>query len=132
LPTLAYAQLTSCTLPADAELSAEGDAARLRVTRGRVVVSITVPKSILEWFVDAADPHAGLAVSDWCDYTGYGESRAAVLEEQMAADTALFVERLLASELRVSAANTTASKVVMEWRINGAWAQAIPLSAAVT
>jgi hypothetical protein len=97
---------------------------RVPKTEG-IFFTVTIPKSVLEWFASATDGTREVW-SDWADYyPTQGESRVD-LEADMAADIEWFILTLLACSVRVANAN---KKTSLEWELNGEW-QKLHLSAA--
>lgn len=123
--TLASQRLLELTLPDGACVTREGEAVELSLRRSTLRVAVTVPATVLEWFVEASDRSSGASVQDWCDYEGYDSTPAAQLDRDMANDVETFVGRLLNSELRLDKRGS--SNVVLEWKIGDVWEQAIPL-----
>lgn len=98
----------------------------LSLHRAALQVTVTVPVSVLEWSVEASDRTSGARVEDWCDYEGYDSTSVDQLDRDMADDVEKFVSRLLSSELRLG--NLGRSGVSLEWRVDEAWQQAVPLT----
>src|SRR5262245_13438294 len=111
--------------PEGAQVSREGEAIRLSIDRSPLQITVTVPVSALEWFVEAIDRSSGASVNDWCDYEGYDDSLNEQLDRDMAADVEKFVGQLLSRELRLQSRAT--GGIAVEWRVGDAWHQAIPL-----
>jgi hypothetical protein len=112
-------------LPGNASIGERGDAVQLHVRSNEVEVVVTVPKSVREWFVEASDPATGARIEDWCDYDGYDFRPEERLDQDMADDVSLFVQRLLSSDLRLEAEGRTR----LLWKLSGSWQQAVPLDA---
>jgi hypothetical protein len=82
---------------------------------------VTVPDSVLEWFVTANE--CGKEIwSDWVDYYACeGETRQ-VLEESMATEVSNYIGALAASEFRLSPASTSGRRSCnLEWHRHGTW-----------
>jgi hypothetical protein len=126
-PTRASQRLLELALPAGARVHTKGEAVALSFHRAGLQVTVTVPISVLEWFVEASDRSSGASVEDWCDYEGYDSTPAEQLDREMADDVEKFVARLLRSELRIDKRGS--SKVALEWKVGDAWEQAVPLMA---
>ena len=102
----------------------------LSVTHGTILVVVTVPDEVLEWFVDASDETCGRKVSDWCDYTGYEDTPPEQLAVDMAGDVSAFAQSLLSRHLRFAERHGLfRSKAALEWKVDGVWEQAVPLTA---
>jgi hypothetical protein len=123
--TLASQRLLELTPPDGACVTEKGEAVELSLRRSTLYVAVTVPVTVLEWFVEASDRSSGASVQDWCDYEGYDSTPVAQLDRDMADDVGTFVARLLNSELRLDRRGS--SNVVLQWKIGDGWEQAIPL-----
>jgi len=99
-----------------------GESAQIALRHDDIVVTVTVPDSVLEWYVDV-DDSAGSSIHDWCDYTGYDRTPVDQLAQDMADDIAQFLDRLSSRPLRVS---RTSKKPTLEWFDAGVWSQAVP------
>lgn len=113
------------SLPADASVAELGDAVQLHVRRNELEVVVTVPKTVREWFVEATDATTGARTEDWCDYDGYDSTAPERLDQDMAEEVALFVQRLLDSDLRLE----VKGRVKLLWKLSDTWQQAVPLNA---
>ncbi len=112
-----------------ASLEEQAEAFELTVQRGSIYVLITVPKSVLEWFVDAREDSTARSTTDWCDYTGYDDTPESELAVDMADDLKLFVRRILQRPLRfVDRRGILRKRFALEWECNGRWEQAIPMA----
>src|SRR5262245_11812926 len=100
-----------------------GAALTLTLVRNPVSITVTVPKTVREWFVDAVDEF-GASASDWRDYDGYDGSLPEQLGRDMAADIATFLDALLVSELRLRPGSGP-ERCVLEWLVEGVWRQAL-------
>jgi len=100
-----------------------GDAVQLHVRRNELEIVVTVPKTVREWFVEATDASTGARTEDWCDYDGYDSSTPERLDLTMAEDVALFVHRLLTSDLRFE----VEGRAKLLWKLADSWQQAVPL-----
>ena len=118
----------------------------LEAKRDSVTIRVTVPKDVLEWFVDAAEDGI-VAMQDWFDYEGYDDTPRQQLARQMASDVDQFVTNLLNRNVRlVPRAQTSAEKFLsrwtksnvnriggkhdLEWKVDGSWEQATVLRTA--
>jgi hypothetical protein len=102
----------------------EGPAALvLRVTRNDVIVTLTVPRDVLEWFVDVADA-AGVVTSDWCDYEGYDDTPRELLHNDMATDVEQFLVAITSRPIRIVRA--ARAKPRLEWFHETRWCGAVP------
>jgi hypothetical protein len=125
MQTTASQRLLSMSLPADASVAERGDAVQLHVRRSELEVVVTVPKNVREWFVEATDPTTGARTEDWYDYDGYDSTAPERLDQDMAEEVSLFVERLLGSDLRFEVSD----RAKLLWKLSGTWQQAVPLDA---
>ncbi|MBL8524151.1 MAG: hypothetical protein JNN20_10710 [Betaproteobacteria bacterium] len=125
MQTVASQRLLSMSLPADALVAERGDAVQLHLRRNGLKVVVTVPKSVREWFVEATDATTGARTEDWCDYDGYDSTAPERLEQDMAEEVTLFVQRLLGSDLRFE----VKGHAKLLWKLSGTWQQAVPLAA---
>lgn len=104
------------------------DQYRAMIRRDHVELIVTVPKGVLEWFVDVKGPD-GAEVSDWCDYEGYDDSAADSLARDMTDDLDVFLSNALRSELRfVNLPALVGKKWRLEWFVDGVWRVAVPLT----
>jgi len=94
----------------------------------RIVFTITVPRTVLEWFAAATDGTMEMW-SDWADYYATEGETNEKLKTEMASDVERFILTLLASPVRRTE-ETTGSKAApsLEWERNGKW-QRLQLSA---
>lgn len=113
--------LESFTKATGTSLHREGEACVLELSRHGIVVKVTVPDEVLEWFVDVEEGD----VHDWWDYTGYDDTPADQLAEEMTADIAIFVGWLLTRKLRI---RRKSGSNVLEWLNEEEWNQAIPFT----
>jgi hypothetical protein len=104
----------------------KGEAIVLSLSRPELLVVVTVPLEVLEWFVEASDPTNGSRVQDWCDYEGYDSTATEQLDRDMADDVEHFVDRLLRRELRLG--KRGGDRISLEWKVGEAWRQAIPFT----
>jgi hypothetical protein len=112
-----------------ASLGEQAEALTLTIHRGSISVLLTVPKSVLEWFVDVRDEATARSVTDWCDYAGYDDTPDAQLSSDMADDLQSFVGRLLERPLRfVARPGVLRGGFAVEWELGGQWEQAVPLA----
>jgi hypothetical protein len=95
-----------------------------RIERAGLVIFVTVPKTVLEWFAEARQRE--LETSDWCDYAGYDSTPLETLSVQMAGDLRRFLHRLTTRELRLVSGETNRQKPRLEWLVGFEWEPAIP------
>jgi hypothetical protein len=91
----------------------------IRVIRPEnIAFEIVIPRTGHEWFVTAKAVETGKELwSDWMDY--YGERE---INLEMESDVEWFVERLLASTVRVVESKTfLGRRLKVEWRAGGDW-----------
>jgi hypothetical protein len=96
---------------------------KLNIVRSGIWLSVLIPRTVLEWWVEVTDIASGSIVEDWCDYAGYDASSAQALSEDMRTDVLSFVENAVARPLR-----TIADGRILEWNVGGDWLQAVPLA----
>ena len=125
--TRASQRLLELQAPHGARVYKKGEAVEISLHRAGLQVTVTVPISVLEWFVEASDRTSGASVEDWCDYEGHDATHAEQLDLAMAEDVEKFVSQLLRSELRIDKRGS--SKIALEWKVGDAWEQAVPLKA---
>lgn len=113
-------------------IAMKGEALELLLVRDDLDVRVTVPKNVLEWFVDVEHRASGSRATDWCDYEGYDNTPRPVLEERMANEVAAFVGRLVASELRCVVDSKRPNQCRLEWWLDTYWHQAVPFSEPAT
>lgn len=99
-------------------LETVGQADRVRVTKAGIEVVVTVPHTVLEWYVDAMDAGAGREWHEWFDYEGYDSTPRADLDAAMASDVRAFVSAVVERDLRMMREGKNA---LLEWRLDGAW-----------
>lgn len=87
-----------------------------------LVFNVTVPHSVLEWFVDAHDD-SGAIWSEWVDYYPInGETREQLLTE-MAFEIERFVAIMVNSEMRVLCDEAKTKKSI-ELKVGSSWQSA--------
>ena len=94
----------------------------LSIVRSAASLSILIPRTVLEWWVEVLDAASGKKIEDWCDYSGYESTPDYELSEAMRADVVCFIENVLMRPLRV-----TQDGCVLEWHVGKDWLQAVPL-----
>lgn len=97
---------------------------KLNIVRSGISLSVLIPRTVLEWWVEVSDTASAATVEDWCDYAGYNATSAQALSEDMRADVLSFVENAVARPLR-----TVRDGRVLEWNVGGHWLRAVPLAA---
>jgi hypothetical protein len=102
------------------------NAVELVIRRAGLIITITVPREIEEWYVDVEDPGTGLKARDWYDYAGYESVGNKDFDRDMAEDLKSFIENLVGRPLRMRDANTRKSRGVLEWQLDGTWTGAVP------
>lgn len=128
----------------DACVYTSGEARILDVKRAGLVVRVTVPMDVLEWFVDVHDGDTVVA-HDWWDYEGYDDKPTEKLAGYMTRDIKEFVVKLLDRDIRLvdrgpGIIEGAASKLLkrdvklfatkrnLEWLVEGSWEQALPFA----
>ncbi len=126
----------------DVSLRVSGEARELELARDGVMVRVTVPDNVLEWFVDVTESDCVVA-QDWADYEGYDDTPPEALAVSMTEDIAEFLEKLLQCDLRLVPGEPgvfddfarkyfrrkkkpARKKCILEWEVDGAWKQAVP------
>lgn len=125
-PTLASQRLLKLAVPSTAKVALVGESVVLSLRQTGLIVTVTVPLAVLEWFVDVSDCTSGARVQDWCDYEGYDSTPREELDRDMAEDLDEFVGQLLRRDLRIGSRER--SRISLEWRDGGTWKQAVPLA----
>lgn len=105
----------------DSELVELQNAIELRLQRAGLMIVITLPNDVPEWFVDVEDFGTSLKFHDWYDYAGYERSTVEQTDRDIAADLRLLVRHMLENPLRVRAVRQRGTKAVLESQVNGAW-----------
>jgi hypothetical protein len=95
----------------------------LKIVRSEVLLSVLIPRAVLEWWVEVNDTSSGKKVVDWCDYAGYDAAAEQELSEDMRTDVLRFVENILVRPLRLVDDGRT-----LQWGVGGDWFQAVPLA----
>jgi len=95
----------------------------LSITRLNVLLSILIPRTVLEWWVEVSDVSSGMKIKDWCDYAGYDATAEQELSENMRTDVVSFIENALARPLRIAE-----NSRILEWHVADGWRQAVPLA----
>ncbi len=54
---------------------------KLNIVRSGIVLSVLIPRTVLEWWVEVTDVAIGSTVEDWCDYAGYDATSAQALAD---------------------------------------------------
>lgn len=84
-----------------------------------LVIEVTVPYGVLEWFVDAKDD-SGMIWSEWANYYPiHGEKKEQLVTEMMC-DVERFVTILAKPEIRVSGDKGQSQRIV-ELKVGGSW-----------
>ncbi len=125
MPTIASQRLLELTLPVGVTVALQSEAVILLIRRDTLEVTVTVPTTVREWFVEANDSANDARVEDWCDYDGYDASSLAEIEHNMATEVLYFVERLLSRELRLGVDERGRTKLI--WKVENSWLQALPI-----
>lgn len=94
----------------------------LKIVRSNVWLSVLIPKTVLEWWVEVNDTSTGKKVVDWCDYAGYDASTESELSEDMRTDVLSFLENILTRPLRIGKNGR-----ILQWHVGREWLQAVPL-----
>jgi hypothetical protein len=102
-------------------LSEAAEHVKLRIERSGCAVSLVIPKSVLEFFVDVHDAAGVRRIQDWLDYAGYDATPESQLAEEMRAEVLTFVGRLLDRNLRFVPGGHN-----LEWQTGDRWLQAVP------
>ena len=126
MPTLAFQGLRRFGDHQEVLLRTHGQALELRVIRQEIEVTVTLPESVLEWFVHVRSLKTGSSCSDWIDYQRYDNGSVAENEQEMCDDVMSFVTQLLARDLRYVEAPESPSR--LEWLVDQGWQQAVPLT----
>ena len=95
---------------------------KLNIVRPGILLSVLIPRDVLEWWIEVSDMASGAKVEDWCDYAGYDASTKQEPSEDMRTDVLRFIENVVARPRRV-----TQDGHVLQWHIGGDWCQAVPL-----
>lgn len=118
------------------------DAKLLQIEAGDLIITVTVLRDALEWWVDVAENDDVVVIDSW-DYEDGDETPREDLAQSMAWDINVFVKNLLTRELRlVPAAQSGFGRVVwklmqrdirrpdrrhvLEWKMGGTWKPAVP------
>jgi len=92
----------------------------VRIPKSELVIEVTIPRDVLEWFVTATDSDGHELWRDWTDYNATsGETReqlAAVMER----DLRWFMEQAATQTVRVS---RSGGRNTLEWQVGGGWRQ---------
>jgi hypothetical protein len=102
-------------------ISEAAEDVQLRIERPGLSVSLVIPKSVLEFFVDVHDAGGARLIQDWLDYAGYDETPESQLAEEMRAEVLTFIGRLVQRELRLARGGRC-----LEWQSGERWVQAVP------
>ena len=88
-----------------------------------LVFEITVPHSVLEWFVTARRTSPDQEVwNDWMDYYAVAGETETELRSAMARHIERFIDRLLAAKVRVVESRAfLRRRQRLEWRTAGEW-----------
>ena len=126
MATEAYRRLLEFEGRPGVSLAPKGEALNLTFLRGDILVSVVVPESVLEWYVEVERRGAKSRATDWCDYDGYDDTPITELERDMADDVAAFVNQLIGRELRYVEDIKRPTRGILEWFVNDQWTQAVP------
>lgn len=120
-----------------------GQAKMLEAERADILVRVTVPRNVLEWYVDVLHANA-IVEHGWCDYEGYDDTPREQLDQRMASDVEAFVASILTRDVRLVEASKSvmekfASRILkrevrlfavkqqLEWLVEGSWKPALDL-----
>ena len=79
----------------DVGIADQREAWRACVSRGDILIEVTIPHSVLEWHAKASYRKEKREFwSDWMDYEGYDDRPKAKLEDDMARDILAFIDRV--------------------------------------
>ena len=96
----------------------------LKIVRSEISLSVLVPRTVLEWWVEVKEASSGKRIADWCDYAGYDATTKQELSEDMRTDVLRFVENILARPIRM-----VENGRKLQWHVGRRWLQAVPLVA---
>ena len=106
------------------EISAGAEQMQVRIRQSDFSVSLIIPRSVLEWFVEVHDADGVRLIQDWLDYAGYDSTPESQLAEDMRDEVLTFVERLLGRNLRLMRGAWNS----LEWQAGERWLQAVPFT----
>ena len=112
----------------DSSLVEDRDETKFVIERDGLRITITVPRSVQEWFVDVEELATGLRLRDWCDYAGYEPRTVVDQRRDMAEDLDGFLAKIISSPLRVRRLRPEQQVCVVEWRLDATWQQAVPMT----
>ena len=105
------------------ELVEKAEASILRISKpAGIVIDVTIPYTVLEWFVDVRDS-SGSVWAECADYYSVNNETKGQLLLDMQSDIERFVTVLLKSEVRVLHNPVKAGKEV-EMAVKGSWRRA--------
>jgi len=97
----------------------------VRVPKGDgLVIELTIPRDVLEWFVTAYDKAGAKTWSDWVDYCGYERGESV---ERLAVEMSDDIDRFIATLLQATAFRVVSSPSLLgaystaEWQVDGQW-----------
>jgi hypothetical protein len=102
-------------------ISEEAEHVQVRIERCGLSVSLVIPKSVLEFFIDVHDAAGVHLIHDWLDYAGYDSAPESQLAEEMRAEALTFIGRLVDRNLRLVHGDRH-----LEWQTGERWLQAVP------
>jgi hypothetical protein len=94
---------------------------QLLINRSGFTISLVIPRSVPEFFVEVHDADGVRLIEDWLDYAGYDARPELQVAEEMRAEVLTFVARLLNLQLRLAQEGRN-----LEWQSGERWLQAIP------
>lgn len=75
----------------------------LKFNKSEVLVEVTVPEDVLEWFIDAKTENGQSTLEWWCEYEGYDKASREELVNRMSSDIDTIVRGLLVRDIRITA-----------------------------
>ncbi len=79
----------------DVGIADEMNSWRACVSRGDILIEVTIPHAVLEWYAKATSRKEKRELwADWMDYEGYDSRAKPELEDEMAQDILAFINRV--------------------------------------
>jgi hypothetical protein len=105
------------------------ESSELLIQRPGLKLTVTLPREVPEFYVDASALDSKLKATDWYDYLGYDSTSAKSATDAMSDDLRQLLERFVLSTLRLRALNEKQTQAALDCEIDGTWKQIVPFDA---
>ena len=114
-------------------LETRGGSQVMSFIRSGLIIEVTVPFDVLEWFINVSNSDGSASMGWWCDYCGYDKTPLAELASRMASDIDKLVSGLGKRQLRLIPLQKSRlarflrspTQHQLDWLIDGQWEEAL-------